>query len=97
MKRILTLLICLLCFLLVICACDNSSVDTTSTDPNADTSTSADSPANSKDTDKTDDADYPFSSPGTYIPDDTDDPNTFINIAPIDDGDKWGKINIKPE
>ena len=100
MKRTLTLLICLFCCLLLICACDSGSVDTTGTehvtDTGTNTDTAADSSAASIDTEATID-DYPFTSPGTYIQDDTDDPNKFINIAPIDDDNKWGKINIQPD
>ena len=97
MKRIFTLLICLLCCLLVICACGNETVDTTA-DQGTNTDAPQDSSSISADTDKADttDTDYPFDNPSAYVPAETDDPSIFIDIAPIDTDDKWGQVNIKP-
>lgn len=99
MKRILTLLVCLLCCLLVICACDNSAVDTTE-DHNTDTGTvtTEGSSEASDDTDMADtaDTDYPFDDPSAYVPAETDDPSVFINIEPSNTDDKWGQVNVKP-
>ena len=93
MKRTLILFICLICCLCLICACGKKTVDTTNESSGTDTEETI---GNTEATDSTD-TDYYFNTPGSYIPDDTDDPNIFIEISPIDNDDKWGKLNIKPE
>ena len=91
MKRILTLFVCLLCCLLVICACDKGTVDTTE-DNNTDTGTVTTEGSS----EASDDTDYPFDDPSAYVPAETDDPSVFINIEPSNTDDKWGQVNVKP-
>ena len=92
MKRILTLFVCLLCCLLVICACDNGTVDTTTAIQGIDTS----AVTTDGSSEASDDTDYPFDDPSAYVPAETDDPSVFINIEPSNTDDKWGQVNVKP-
>ena len=93
MKPISTLLICLVCCLCVICACGKEGVDTTAADTGTDTA----APSQDAETKDNSDSDYPFATPGAYVPTETDEPNIFIDIAPNDTEDKWGKMNINSE